>query len=171
MIKILPLIIFFTLNLSAIEIKGDTKYQETVSYALALLEKRAPTEYTLIKKHIGVIVQSKRSGMRAWLIPPRYEMSNVTAYYSPTWCAGTIAHDAYHSYLYDKYRVSGKRTAKDKWAGFEAERLAIDFQYKVMKKIGASQHELTYLSSLDGTHGDTNKDGKLDKTDYQQRDW
>ncbi len=40
-----------------------------------------------------------------------------------------------------------------------------------MKKIGDSSHEIDYLKSLDGTHGDVNSDGKLTKEDYKQRSW
>ncbi len=57
----------------------------------------------IIENNVGVISQHGKSGMLAWETPPRYQMSDKTAYYSLTWCAGTIAHDAYHSFLYKKY--------------------------------------------------------------------
>jgi len=99
-------------------------------------------------------------------------MSDTTAFYSVSWCASTIAHDAYHSYLYQKHMPSnGKKTPYNKWGGFKSERQAISYQLKVMKKIGSSNHEINYLKTLDGTHGDVNKDGKLDTTDYKQRNW
>ena len=169
------LIIFllaFVTNTQAITIEGNNKYKGQVKKCLTLLSSKATSEYKLIKNHIGTIWQSNKSGMKAWENPPRYLMSDVTAFYSVTWCAGTIAHDAYHSYLYQKHTPkNGGKAPYNKWGGFEAERQAIKFQEKVMKKIGSSNHEITYLKTLDGTHGDTNRDGILDGTDYKQRNW
>lgn len=156
----------------AISIEGDARYEAQLTQCLDLLAKKANDDYQFITDYIGVIAQGNRSGMRAWENPPRYEMSDKTAFYSVTWCAGTIAHDAYHSYLFHKHKpANGGKTPYEKWGGFAAEREAIDFQIKVMKKIGASAHELNYLGTLDGTHGDTNKDGKLNSKDYEQRNW
>ncbi|WP_049630670.1 hypothetical protein [Cellvibrio sp. pealriver] len=165
-------------NASAIEIEGTPKYKKQVEACLGLLERKASAEYEFIRSHIGIIAQNKRSGMRAWEVPPRYQMSDTTAFYSVTWCAGTIAHDAYHSYLYKKHAAingenngNGEKPAYELWGGKSAEKEAIEFQLKVMKKIGASAHEINYLTSLDGTHGDANSDGKLDGEDYKQRNW
>ena len=158
-------------TLSAITVEGDAAYKTQVRKALTLLQQKAPQEYQLISSNIGIISQYSKSGMRAWENPPRYQMSNTTAFYSLSWCAGTIAHDAYHSYLYHINKPATKRTPYEKWAGFRAERSAIDFQLIVMQKIRAPKHEIDYLKTQDGTHGDTNRDGKLDKSDYEKRDW
>ncbi len=173
---LLPLFLIMTffkpLFASAIEIRGNQKYKRQVQACLNLLATKAPQDYALVKRYVGVISQGDRSGMWAWETPPRYEMSDTTAYHSLTWCAGTIAHDAYHSFLYQRHKgVSSKQPDYDKWAGPGAERKAIEFQVKVMKKIGASDHQINYLKSLDGHHGDVNKDGKLDKQDYKLRNW
>lgn len=172
--KILLAITFtiFSSNLYAIEIEGSLKYRVQVESCLDLLSKKAQREYRLIKGHIGVISQNGKSGMRAWENPPRYQMSDATAFYSLSWCAGTIAHDAYHSFLYKKHSsIDGSKPSYEKWAGTSAEKKSIDFQLSVMRKIGASDHEINYLKSLDGTHGDVNGDGKLNNEDYKIRDW
>lgn len=156
----------------SIKIEGSGKYIKQVKSCLDLLASKSKEEYDLIEDYVGVISQSSKSGMRAWENPPRYQMGNQTAFYSQTWCAGTIAHDAYHSLLYKKYLpIDGTRTPYEKWAGFSSERQAIEFQIKVMQKIGASPHEIDYLKQLDGTHGDVNGDGKITKDDYKQRNW
>ena len=166
------LLFAFGTNVHAITIEGNNKYKTEVKKCLRLLSLKARFEYELVEEYIGVIHQSNKSGMKAWENPPRYLMSDTTAFYSVTWCASTIAHDAYHSYLYQKYMPNnGERTPYEKWGGFEAERAAIKYQEKVMKKIGSSNHEINYLKTLDGTHGDSNKDGKLDSNDYKQRSW
>ena len=169
------LFIFFILlgtSANALTVQGNARYQKQVQQCLDLLKTKAPSDYNFISQHIGIIKQNSRSGMRDWLSPPQVDMSDVTAFYSVTWCAGSIAHDAYHSYLYQKYQpATGGHPAYDKWAGFEAERQAIAYQIKVMEKIGAAQHEMTHLKSQDGTHGDVNKDGKITAEDYQNRTW
>lgn len=173
-IKIIFSLIFiiFSSNLYAIEIEGSLKYRKQVEDCLNLLSKKVKIEYKLIKDNIGIISQNGKSGMRAWENPPRYQMSDRTAFYSLTWCAGTIAHDAYHSFLYKKYSpVGGGKPPYEKWAGISSEKKSIEFQLSVMRKIGASDHEINYLKSLDGTHGDVNGDGKLDNEDYRLRNW
>jgi hypothetical protein len=171
-IVILMLMIVFCMESYAVDIEGSQGYQRQVKRCLKLLSQKAPKEYKLVTDYIGVISQSKRSGMRAWENPPRYQMSDKTAFHSLTWCAGTIAHDSYHSYLYNKYLpVGGGKPPYDKWAGITAEKKAIKFQLTVMIKLGASKHEINYLKSLDGTHGDLNKDGRFSKEDYDKRYW
>lgn len=164
--------IMFSSNSYSIEIEGSYKYREQVENCLDLLSRKAPKEYKFVKNHIGVISQNSKSGMRAWENPPRYQMSDTTAFYSLSWCAGTIAHDAYHSFLYKKYSPGdGGKPPYEEWAGIPAEIKSIDFQLSVMRKIRASNHEINYLKSLDGTHGDVNGDGKLNNEDYKLRNW
>ncbi|MBI4656063.1 MAG: hypothetical protein HY746_04845 [Elusimicrobia bacterium] len=155
-----------------IEIAGSAEFKQQVAKALILLRKKAPEEYEIVKKHIGKIEENERSGMLAYKEPPVYQMSLKTAFYSITWCAGTIAHDAYHSKLYHDYeKRHGKPVPYDEWAGFEAEKKCIKYQLETLGKIKAPENEMDYCLSLDGTHGDVNHDGKIDKTDYELRDW
>lgn len=159
-------------SLPPILLEGDDKFVSQVRSCLDLLKNKSKKEYKLITKHIGVIVQHEKSGMLAWATPPRFQLSEKTAFYSLTWCAGAIAHDAYHSFLYQKHLPrNGKHTPSHKWAGFASEKKAIKFQIRVMTKIGASDRELNYMKSQDGLHGDVNGDGKLTKEDYDKRDW
>lgn len=156
----------------SIRVEGSERYKEQVKNCLDLIAKKSKKEYQLIEENIGVISQHGKSGMRAWETPPRYQMSDKTAFHSLSWCAGTIAHDAYHSFLYKKHLPqNGKRTDYNKWAGFSSEKKAIEFQIIVMRNIDARPSEIAYLKSLDGTHGDVNGDGKLTKEDYELRDW
>lgn len=162
----------FGTNVHAITVKGTSEYKSQVNECLNLLSSKTESDYMFIKKYIGIIQQSNKSGMKAWENPPRYFMSDKTAFYSLTWCASTIAHDSYHSYLYQKNKSKyGGRPQYKKWGGFEAEKEAIKYQEKIMRIIGSSDHEINYIKTLDVTHGDTNNDGKLDSTDYKQRTW
>ncbi len=162
----------FAAKPSPIKVTGDEAFKTQVKRCLGVLRKQYPEALKFVRKYVGVIAQSSRSGMVAWHHPPMYQMSNKTAFYSLTWCASSIAHDAYHSYLYQKHRPKdGSRTPERHWADDRAERLSINYQSRVAKKIGASEHELTYLNSLDGKHADVNGDGVVTLKDYAERDW
>lgn len=153
-------------------INGNPSYKHHVSGCLDLLAKKYPEAYQFSLKYIGVIAQAQASGMIAWSHPPVYHMSDKTAFYSLTWCASSIAHDAYHSYLYKKYKPHGSQRTPDRyWADFKAERKAIQYQIRVAKKIGSSKHELDYLGTLDGKHADVNGDGIITLKDRADRDW
>lgn len=155
-----------------IDIEGSPEYRKQVGQALNLLKNKAPNAYQIVKKYVGKILQNKRSGMAAFENPPTYKMSDRTAFYSLTWCAGTIAHDSYHSKLYHDYREKkGEPVPYEIWAGFEAEKKCIKHQMETLMLIEAPLHEINHCTSLDGTHGDTNKDGVLDFRDYELRDW
>lgn len=156
----------------SIKITGDEKYRKQVESCLDLLALKSPDEYRFVEKNIGVIAQHSKSGMRAWEEPPKYEMSSRTAFYSVSWCASTIAHDAFHSFLYkENLPDDGTRTPYEKWAGMLSEKEAIEFQLVVMKNLGGPRHEIEYLETLDGTHGDVNGDGRIPNDDYKKRYW
>lgn len=155
-----------------VSISGLAQFKNQVTSALAILAKKAPQEYQMIKKYIGRIEENERSGMLAYEEPPVYQLSLQTAFYSLTWCAGTIAHDAYHSKLYHDYKEEhGEPVPYQQWAGFEAEIECIAYQIATLKKISAPENEIEYCISLDGTHGDVNKDGKIGIEDYNLRSW
>ncbi len=153
-------------------VNGNERFVQHVSSCLDLLARKYPEAYKFSQKYIGIIAQNRRSGMIAWGNPPIYNMSDTTAYYSLTWCASSIAHDAYHSYLYQKFKPKGSQRTPDRyWADFKAERLAIQYQTRVAKKIGADQHEIDYLGTLDGKHADVDGDGTVTSKDLADRDW
>lgn len=156
----------------SIDIRGDDEYRNRVSSCLDILASKASEEYEFIEKNIDVISQGEKSGMFAWETPTRYQMSDRTAFYSVTWCASTIAHDAYHSFLYKMYILEdGTQPSYQEWAGFSAEKEAIKFQLKTMEKIGSATNEVEYLKGLNGTHGDVNRDGEISNEDYEKRTW
>lgn len=155
-----------------IAIDGDKKYKSHVSKCLNLIKSRSIEDYDFIVKYIGIIKQNPKSGMQAWKSPPIFLLSDKSAFHSLTWCASAIAHDAYHSYLYQQNKpVGGGHPPYESWGGFSAERKCNQYQISVMRKIGSSESDIKYLEGQDGTHGDTNKDGKLDKTDHEGVDW
>lgn len=156
-----------------IKIKGGAEFIAQTRAALTLLEQKDPSAFRKIQTYIGIIEQGKHSGIWAWEQPPRYEVGDATAFYSVSWYASTIAHDATHSELYAQYQAAhpGEPVPEDAYGGVEIERFCIGYQLEVAKRIGAPQSEIDYLSTLDGTHCDIDHDGDCDWEDYQNRDW
>ncbi len=160
-------------NYGGIEIRGNPEFITQTIAALNLLEQKAPDTFRKIQAYVGIIEQGEHSGMWAWEVPPRYEVGDATAFYSLTWYASTIAHDATHSELYAHYQAThpGEPVPDGAFGGVEVERFCIGYQLEVARRIGAPQSEIDYLSSLDGTHCDLDKDGDCDWNDYKNRDW
>ncbi len=122
--------------------------------------------------HIGTIRQTDRSGMLAYSDPPVMELSDRSAHYSVTWCAGGIVHEAHHSMLYRTYRdAHGLPVPRGVWTGEQAECAAIERQLDALAALGAPAHERDHLARQDGPHHDVNGNGKYDRTDYELRDW
>lgn len=156
----------------SIAIVGNTTFIEWTQSALALLEAEAPDAYAKIETYVGVIEQSDRSGMWAYEDPPRYEVSDETAFYSLTWYASTIAHDATHSELYHQYLESyGAPVPDDIWTSVAAEQFCISYQLDVLIRIGGPAGEVDYLGTQTGDHCDIDGDGDCDWDDYYGRDW
>ena len=160
-------------NYSSIKIKGNAEFVVQTRAALTLLEQKDLDAFRKIQTYVGIIEQGEHSGMWAWELPPRYEVGDVTAFYSVTWYASTIAHDATHSELYAQYQSAhpGEPVPEEAYGGVDIERFCIGYQLEVAKRIGAPQSEIDYLSSLDGTHCDVDNDGDCDWDDYQNRNW
>jgi hypothetical protein len=156
-----------------VRIDGSAEFISQTRAALALLQDKSPDAYLKIQTYVGVIQQGQHSGMWADETPPRYEVGDKTAFYSISWYASTIAHDATHSELYHKWLAAhpGETVPDDAWGGVEIERFCNGYQLSVLVKIEAPQSEIDYMSTLDGTHCDVDNDGDCDWDDYNLRDW
>jgi hypothetical protein len=156
----------------SIKIIGTEQFIDQTKQALALLETKAPEAYRKVETYIGLIEQYEKSGMWAWEDPPRFAVGDATAFYSVTWYAASIAHDATHSELYHQYlKKYGGVVPDEVWTGEDVERFCIGYQIEVMKQIDGPQDEIDYLAGLDGTHCDLDGDGDCDAVDYENRDW
>ena len=154
------------------QIVGSDRFANQLEKALTLIKQQAPEAHQLIQENVGIIKQGKRSGMWAYKTPPVYEMADPTTFYSVTWCAGTIAHDALHSKLYHDYLAAHGEPVPDKvWTGRDAEIKCISFQLEILRRIGAPRHEVDYCAKLNGEHYDIDRDGKYEWEDYFKRNW
>jgi hypothetical protein len=155
-----------------VTIFGSTSYIEQVERSLRLLREQSPDAFKLTQRYAPRIEQNSRSGMRAYGDPPTFNLSEKTATYSDTWCAGSIAHDTYHSKLYHEYLNAHVEPVPDEaWSGKAKELECIHYQARVLREIGAPDSEITYVDHLDGSHFDLNGDGKATWIDYWLQDW
>ena len=148
----------------SIVIRGTPEFSEQVGNALVLLKMNSPVAYAIVTNHVGIIEQGKHSGMWAWLKPPKFELNERTAFYSLTWCAGTIAHDSFHSKLYAEYlkeHPKAKRVPNTVWMGEQAEKRCLEHQITVLKEIGAPAREIDWS-------GQTNRYWEVK---YRNRKW
>jgi hypothetical protein len=133
-------------TIEGIEVRGDANFRARTREALGLL-KQTPA-ISLVRTHVKVIRQGKRSGMRAWDHEPTFVAGRATWQHSPLWYAGAIAHDAYHAKLYDlAMRIDGGgEPAADAWTGVDAEKKCLAFQYEVLQTLDSDATTLRYVA-------------------------
>jgi len=153
-------------------IEGSKRFKSQVSAALDLLEERVPEVYVFVCNYIGIIRESPRSGIWVHEAPVVFDLSPRSCFYSTTWCAGVIVHEAYHVWQYKRYLAINRCSEPTAWyKGVATEMDAIAYQLAVMKALEAPVHELDWLQSQDGSHFDIDGDGDYDWEDYRLRDW
>ena len=131
-------------SIDGIEINGSAEFLARTKEALELLR---PTPYFPdIQRHMAVIKEGKRSGMRAGAKRPTFVVGKPTWSHSALWYAGAIAHDAYHSKLHhDATASTGQTPPADCWTGSEAEKQCLAFQLRVLQELEADEKMITYL--------------------------
>jgi hypothetical protein len=155
-----------------VAVYGSTSFIERVERSLNLLREKSSDAFKLTQRYAPRIEQNSRSGMRAYDDPPTFDLSQKTASYSDSWCAGSIAHDTYHSKLYHEFLdAHGGPVPDEAWSGKAKELECIHYQARVLRNIGAPESEITYVDHMDGSHFDLNGDGKETWIDYWLRDW
>ncbi|HWH79765.1 MAG TPA: hypothetical protein VNT76_20435, partial [Candidatus Binatus sp.] len=134
-------------QINGIEVYGTQEFIARTQESLALLYPLP--EFAVIRDHVVVIRQARRSGMKAWLPKPTFMVGKPTWQHSALWYAGAIAHDAYHAKLYrdgERARIS-VRTDPDTWTGAAAERRCLEFQCRVLHRLDADQELLRYVET------------------------
>jgi len=156
-----------------VTISGTPEFHRRVAEALMMLEHRDAAGWQMVRRYVGRIEQSPKSGMNVDKRPPTFELADRSAQFSVTWCAGAIVHDAMHSKLFfDIAQVDGiEAVPEEAWTGQQAERICLAIQAETLARIGAPEEERRHLAGQDGTHFDVNRDGVNDAKDYEGRDW
>ncbi len=156
-------------SFDGIQIAGSARYCDQVREALQLLKNRDASDYAIVTTYVKRIEEGPHSGMWAYRDPPTFEMSDVSAFSSVTWCAADIAHDSYHSKLYHDYRnAHGGYVPDDVWKGREAEQKCMKHQLAAMERIKAPQPEMDWArQNADGHYVKDNEDWQ----DFEKNDW
>jgi len=155
------------------QIIGDSESVAKITQALNILKEKAPKQYEMVAKNIGVIkVVESGSGMYVAENPPRFEIgkASVEQYgsespMSPVMLAGTIVHDAAHSKLYQDYQAKnpGSTVPEEAYSGTEAESKCLAAQYDAVQKLGGNEFVLDDIKN-------SIKD-EYWKVDFEKRWW
>ncbi len=117
-------------------IRGSENFIERTISALTQL-KSAPEEYKIIQDNIGKIKLNKYSGMASYYLPPTF-LVGATAFEKTRAYALAIAHDAYHSKLYNDYKKEHSKeeyVPNEIWTGRKKEIECNKFADLVNKKM------------------------------------
>jgi len=153
---------------AGIVVESNTQYikepdfSKKINQALELLNKKAPSAYTVLKNYVGKVRAFSKSGANIYLKPITIDIAKPTFDASLTWLASVLAHESIHAKQY---------VEKKDYTGQAAEIEANGHQIEVLRLIGAPQSEIAYMLSQNGNHFDVNKDGVYDQKDYDQRNW
>jgi hypothetical protein len=134
-----------------IQVVGLDGCATKTNLALDLIRGKANDHYNTIVNYVGTIeCTDSQSGMHVWEKPPRYQVGKATVDAGTIWYAGTISHDACHSKQYHDYLFENpsKDVPSEIYTGKNAEAQCLAFQYNTLKKIGATQDTLNYLTDI-----------------------
>ncbi|MET0502867.1 MAG: hypothetical protein ABW172_15210 [Candidatus Binatia bacterium] len=157
---------------AGIRIHGGDEFLRETQKALTLLKPTA--RFPEIQRHIYLIAQGRRSGMKAWAKEPTFVVGAATWRHSTLWYAGAIAHDAYHAKLYAaaKQTSRGNEPNPDSWTGAEAEKQCLAFQLQVLQELNADVQTMGYLEGcLDHPTYQGRNRGWRSWLDYLKRGW
>lgn len=147
-------------------IRGDAAYiphpefYKKVYAATELLSKKAGGRYAILHSNVICIRAFSRSG--ADVAKSNIDIARATFDASLTWLASVLIHESHHIMQY--------KGGKD-YSGTKAEQECNGVQLEVLRLIGASQSEITYMLSQNGGHFDLNGDGVYDWKDYKLRNY
>lgn len=159
-------------SVDGIEIRGCADFQRRTREAIVLLRPLAAFE--LIRAHLAVIRQGKRSGVQASARMPIFTVGRPTWNYSALWYAGAIAHDAFHVKLYRdaKLQDGAKEPSADAWSGKAAEKACLAFQSQVLLALKADKIIIAHIEkhAKNPTYQGRNR-GWGNWLDYRKRWW
>jgi len=145
----------------ALDIQGSEEFQSQVTHALKLVWMADRDTFLFIKNDLMIIRNEDKTGFYMDNGRTVAALSNAHAFRSLTWCAGVLAHQAWHSWYYmaqkrksrpepplpgqkNERRVDANPMRLD-YKGMDAildmEDKASNFQLEVLRKVGAPRKE------------------------------
>lgn len=170
-------------NIGALDIQGAPVFKSQVTRALKLIWLSDRETFLFIKRYVFVIRNEDRTGFYMDSGQPVAAISVAHAFRSLPWCAGIIAHQAYHSYITFslKKRTRGappppgaelkaastarnlfnyEFTSLDSLVALEAK--ASRFQAATLENVGASRAELKEVTQRKPQDYKPGHDGQYD---------
>lgn len=162
---------------AAVNIKGDKKFKTAVTDALGVLYNADQQTYKFVRDNISEIRNGNNTGFYKDNGQRVAEVSNSNAFYTSTWLAGILAHQAYHSWYDSRVQMKKKKkkgpppspgkavqapsAAKEMPAlmlslmndvttqetAFAVEERCAKFQLQVLKLVGAKRAEINFVAN------------------------
>ena len=149
---------------ASLEIQGDESFKSQVTRSLKLIWLSDREDLMFIKKYLSVIRNENKTDLYVDNGRPVAALSRAQSGRSLTWCAGLIAHQAFHAYVKFNSRKRQKvrpplpgeksylKAAATPTAEYTSlgEILAVEakacaFQAEILRKIGAPRAEINAL--------------------------
>jgi len=168
---------------SKLKMAGSVDFQENITNSLQLVWIYDKAAFKFIRDNVYEIRNANSTTFILENGIPIILMSDENAYKSLTWCAGIIAHHAFHSYA-RKLKNRSKKTKEipplpgtkvekkekvypnplgveytDLNTIFEIENKASDFQIRVLERIGTPKSEIKYVRNRDTRDFSISHDG------------
>ncbi|MDQ7772502.1 MAG: hypothetical protein RDU13_03145 [Elusimicrobiales bacterium] len=168
---------------SGLAIEGSVYFRRQVTRSLRLIWNYDKEAFNFIRKYVYAVRSADKTafGMHAGV--PTVFISEANTYKSDAWCAGIIAHHAWHSYYRAASRAAGRRRAAPPPPGERAEWIeskvpnplefdittlrditaqeakADEFQLRVLEAVGASRAEINRVRRRDPRDLSVSHDG------------
>ncbi len=148
---------------SGLEIQGPPEFKSQVTHALKLIWMADRDSFMFVRRNLYVVRNENRTGFYMENGTPVAAVSRDHAFRSLTWCAGVIAHQAWHAaYELNKAKKKKGRVVppppgeagelrveanpvsvdyKDMSAVLYVEEKAFSFQLDILRKVGAPPRE------------------------------
>ncbi len=165
--------------ISALEIQGSPEFKDQVTGALKLIWMADRDTFLFIRKQLYMIRNEDKTDFYLDAGQPVAAVSSAQAFRSMPWCAGIIAHQAYHSFVklgamkktaflppppgtervlkVEANPMSLKYTSLDSL--LDGEKAASEFQAKVLIMTGASRADVRSVEKREPRDFTTGHDG------------
>ena len=165
---------------AVLDIQGDENFKSRVTHSLKLIWLSDREDFLFVKKYLSIIRNEDKTEFYLDNGRPVAALSSEQAGRSLTWCAGLIAHQAFHASIKFNSPKKGKMVKpplpgqKDERkfsvnpAPFEytslenvldVEARACSFQMGILRKIGAPKSEINLLRKRDPRDFSVSHDG------------
>jgi|TARA_Y100000310_G_scaffold339182_1_gene431094 hypothetical protein len=142
-----------------VEIVGNRSFNSYINWAAELLEQKAPGDLRFfLGQGIARIEQVQANSGIYYGASPAIRLTDTTTFYSLTWLAGVLVHEACHLAQYRQVEADRGNPFSRKVRDFNSaitELACIQHQLAVARAIGAPQKEIRQLLSADGSHAYT----------------